>query len=150
MEVILLEKIAKLGPIGAVVTVKDGYGRNYLLPRKKALRATRENKAFFESKRGEIEAAHDTNRSEAVILAAKLENYSVNLARQAGEDGKLFGSVNSRDISMAIRETGIEVSKNSILLDSAIKYLGSFPVTLHLHSDVDVKITVNIIRPEKN
>jgi large subunit ribosomal protein L9 len=150
MEVILLETVYKLGQAGKIVKVKPGYGRNYLIPQKKALRATRENKEIYESKRAEIEAANIARLEEARMLAEQLTNLSVELLRQAGEDGKLFGSVTSRDIANAIEAKGIGAGKTVVKLDTPIKYLGVYTVNLSLHPEVVIKVEVTVNRSDAN
>jgi large subunit ribosomal protein L9 len=150
MEVILLERVAKLGQIGDVVRVKDGFARNFLLPRHKALRATEANRKRFESQRGDIEARNLELKQEAKAVADKLEGHSVVLIRQAGESGQLYGSVSTRDIAEALTQSRFSVSRNQVVLNSPIKALGLHTVPVHLHPEVDVKITVNVARsPEE-
>ncbi|MBM3564865.1 MAG: 50S ribosomal protein L9 [Alphaproteobacteria bacterium] len=146
MEVILLERIAKLGQVGEVVKVKPGYARNYLLPRKKALRATDDNKKLFEARRAQLEAQNLTRRSEADKIAAKMNGVSVVLVRQAGESGQLYGSVSARDIAAAIVEARFTVERSQVDLGQPIKTLGLFPVPIHLHPEVTVTVTVNVAR----
>ena len=150
MEVILLERVAKLGQIGDVVRVKDGFARNFLLPRRKALRATETNKKRFESQRVEIEARNLELKQEAKAVAEKLDGHSIVLIRQAGESGQLYGSVSPRDISEALAQSRFSVSRNQVVLNAPIKALGLHSVPVHLHPEVDVKITVNVARsPEE-
>jgi large subunit ribosomal protein L9 len=150
MEVILLERVAKLGQIGDVVRVKDGFARNYLLPRHKALRATEANRKRFESQRGDIEARNLELKHEAKAVAEKLEGHTILLIRQAGESGQLYGSVSTRDIAEALTQSRFSVSRNQVVLNSPIKALGLHTVPVHLHPEVDVKITVNVARsPEE-
>jgi len=150
MEVILLERVAKLGQIGDVVRVKDGFARNFLLPRRKALRATETNKKRFESQRVEIEARNLELKQEAKAVAEKLDGHSIVLIRQAGESGQLYGSVSPRDIAEALTQSRFAVTRNQIVLNSPIKALGLHSVPVHLHPEVDVKITVNVARsPEE-
>jgi large subunit ribosomal protein L9 len=146
MEVILLERVAKLGQIGDVVRVKDGFARNFLLPRHKALRATEANRKRFESQRVEIEARNLELKQEAKAVAEKLDGHSIVLIRQAGESGQLYGSVSPRDIAEALTQSRFSVSRNQIVLNSPIKALGLHIVPVHLHPEVDVKITVNVAR----
>lgn len=149
MQVILLENIRRLGKIGDEVKVKDGYGRNYLLPREKALRATETNRAVFAEKRAEIEKANAENFKEAEKLAKKLEGAIVALIRQAGEDGRLFGSVTANDIAKALSdEKKVEISRNQISLKAPIKAIGVTPVTVALHSDLSLDVHVNIAQTE--
>jgi large subunit ribosomal protein L9 len=146
MEVILLERVAKLGQIGDVVRVKDGFARNFLLPRKKALRATEANRKRFESQRVEIEARNLELKDEAKAIAEKLDGHSIVLIRQAGESGQLYGSVSPRDIAEALGQSRFKVSREQVVLNTPIKALGLHTVPVHLHPEVDVKITVNVAR----
>jgi large subunit ribosomal protein L9 len=146
MEVILLERVAKLGQIGDVVRVKDGFARNFLLPRKKALRATEANRKRFESQRVEIEARNLELKHEAKAIAEKLDGHSIVLIRQAGESGQLYGSVSPRDIAEALGQSRFKVSREQVVLNTPIKALGLHTVPVHLHPEVDVKITVNVAR----
>ena len=146
MDIILLERVAKLGQIGDVVSVKNGFARNFLLPQKKALRATKANMAVFEVQRKDIEANNLVAKSEAEALVAKMTNISVILIRQAGESGQLFGSVSSRDIADALDATGYKVGKNQVILNRALKTLGLYDITVRLHAEVDVSIVVNVAR----
>ena len=146
MDIILLERVAKLGQIGDVVSVKNGFARNFLLPQKKALRATKANLAVFEVQRKDIEANNLVAKSEAEALVAKMTNISVILIRQAGESGQLFGSVSSRDIADALDATGYKVGKNQVILNRALKTLGLYDITVRLHAEVDVSIVVNVAR----
>jgi len=149
MEVILLERIEKLGQMGDVVKVKPGYARNYLLPREKALRATEENKKVFENKRAQLEADNLKLRSEADAVAAKMAGLTVSLIRQAGEAGQLYGSVNARDIAAAATEAGFTVNRNQVALPHPIKTLGLFDVTVSLHPEVSSSVTVNVARSDE-
>lgn len=150
MEVILLERIARLGQMGDQVRVKDGYARNFLLPTGKALRATEANKKRFEAQRIELEARNLELRSEAEAVAEKLAGQSFTLIRQAGETGQLYGSVSSRDIAAVVTAGGFATSRNQIVLKSPIKTLGLHEVPVHLHAEVEVSITVNVARsPEE-
>ena len=146
MEIILLERVAKLGQIGDVVNVKNGYARNYLLPQNKALRATKANMAVFEAQRKEIEANNLKAKTEAEAVAKKMEGTSVVLIRQAGESGQLFGSVSARDIAVALEGAGFKTDKNQVVLDRAIKILGLNDIVVRLHAEVDVTVTVNVAR----
>ena len=146
MEVILLERVAKLGQIGDVVRVKDGFARNFLLPRKKALRATEANRKRFEGQRVEIEARNLELKHEAKAIAEKLDGHSIVLIRQAGESGQLYGSVSPRDIAEALGQSRFKVSREQVVLNTPIKALGLHTVPVHLHPEVDVKITVNVAR----
>lgn len=149
MEVILLERIERLGQMGDVVNVKNGYARNYLLPQKKALRKTKDNMAFFEAKRQEYEARNLKMKQEAEALAQKMDGLSVVIVRQAAETGQLYGSVTMRDICEAIRECGFHVERYQINLNQPFKNLGIFDVRLSLHPDVVQTVRVNIARSEE-
>lgn len=149
MQVILVEQVPNLGKVGDIVNVKDGFGRNFLLPKGKALRATNENKKYFESKRQEIEQQNADKQKEASAIAKKFEKYSLILIRQASDDGRLFGSVTSRDIAKEINaDKGSELERGHIILPSTIKNTGIFPVKIQLHPEVVVDITINIARTE--
>ena len=148
MDVILLERIEKLGQMGDIVTVKSGYARNFLLPQKKALRATDGNRVQFESQRTQLEAENLKRRQEAEAMASKIEVLDVLLIRQAGDSGQLYGSVSARDISDVVTESGVTVGRGQILLDRAIKELGLHPIRISLHPEVSVELTVNIARTE--
>jgi large subunit ribosomal protein L9 len=149
MEVILLERVAKLGQMGDTVRVRDGYARNFLLSRGKALRATDGNKKHFETQRAQIEARNLEAKQEAVSVAEKLEGQSFTIIRQAGESGHLYGSVATRDISEAATAGGFSLNRNQIVLTHPIKSLGLHQVPVHLHPEVDVKITINVARSEE-
>ena len=148
MDVILLERIEKLGQMGDVVTVKPGYARNFLLPQKKALRATDENRSHFESQRAQLEAENLKKRQEAEAVASKIEDLDVILIRQAGDSGQLYGSVSARDISDSVTELGVTIGRGQVLLDRAIKELGLHPIRISLHPEVSVELTVNVARTE--
>jgi large subunit ribosomal protein L9 len=146
MDVILLERIETLGQMGEVVKVKPGFARNYLLPQKKALRATKENLARFEKDRGQFEAQNLERRGEAEQVAAKLGGLSVVLLRQAGETGQLYGSVNARDIAEAVTAAGFTVEKRQVVLNMPIKSLGVHAVRIALHPEVSVIISANVAK----
>ena len=146
MEIILLERIEKLGQMGDLVKVKPGYARNFLLPQGKALRATEANKKRFEEERAERAAANDAKRSDAEKLAKSMEKLVVVLVRAASEMGSLYGSASSRDIAAAITEAGFEIGRNQIDLNLSIKTLGLFPVRVLLHPEVSTEVVVNIAR----
>ena len=146
MEVILLERIEKLGQMGDVVNVKTGFARNYLLPQNKALRKTKQNLSRFESERAQLEADNLTRKNEAENIAGKLENMNVTIIRAAGETGQLYGSVTSRDIAESITKAGISISKNQVILNRALKVLGLEPIRISLHPEVSVEVTANIAR----
>ena len=144
MEVILLERVEKLGQMGQVVKVRPGFARNYLLPQRKALRATKENLAIFEKQRSQLEAANLARRGDAEQVAQKLNGVSVIVIRQAGESGQLYGSVTARDIAQAVTEAGFTIGKGQVTLDKAIKTLGLYPMRVRLHPEVTVQVTVNV------
>ncbi|MGF1609361.1 MAG: 50S ribosomal protein L9 [Kiloniellales bacterium] len=148
MEVILMERIEKLGQMGDVVRVKPGFARNYLLPQRKALRATKENLAFFESQRTQLEAQNLERRGEAESVAKKLEGLMVTLIRQAGDSGQLYGSVNTRDVAESVSAAGVTVNRQQVVMDRVIKVLGLHPVKIRLHPEVAVTITANVARSE--
>ena len=146
MEIILLERIDKLGQMGEVVKVKDGYARNYLLPQKKALRATKANLERFDRERVQLEARSLEHRTEAEAVAAKLDGLSVVMLRQAADSAQLYGSVNARDVARAVDEAGFSVERGQVRLGSTIKTLGLHRVSINLHPEVSVKVTVNVAR----
>lgn len=148
MDVILLERIAKLGQMGDVVTVKSGYARNYLLPQAKALRANKANKAHFESQRVELEARNLERKSEAEKVAETLNGNTYVAIRSAGETGQLYGSVAARDIVAALEENGFVVGRSQIELQNPIKIIGLHSVTVSLHPEVDVQVVMNVARSE--
>ena len=148
MEVILLERVEKLGQMGDLVTVKPGYARNFLLPKGKALRATETNKQRFEADRAKLEAENLARKSDAEKVAAKVEGMAIVLVRAASEMGQLYGSASSRDIAAGITEAGVAVNRNQIDLNTAIKTLGLFPVRVVLHPEITVEVTVNVARSE--
>jgi large subunit ribosomal protein L9 len=146
MQIILLERIEKLGQMGDLVNVKPGYARNYLLPQGKALRANKANMERFESERAQREADNLTKRSEAETEAKKMEGLAVNMVRAASEMGQLFGSVTSRDIAEAVTEAGFTISRSQVIMDRAIKTLGLTDTRIRLHPEVSVSVIVNIAR----
>jgi large subunit ribosomal protein L9 len=146
MQVILLERIARLGQLGEEVRVRDGYARNFLLPRGKALRATADNRAKFEGLRTQLETRNVETKSEAQTLAEKLDGQSVVLIRQAGETGQLYGSVTGRDIAEALTAAGFTVSRQQIVLNTPIKMIGQHEIPVSLHPEIEVKITANVAR----
>jgi large subunit ribosomal protein L9 len=146
MEVILLERVAKLGQMGETVRVRDGFARNFLLARGKALRATENNKKHFETQRAQIEAHSLAAKGEAEKVAEKLDGQTFVVIRQAGESGHLYGSVATRDIAEAATAGGFSLNRNQIALIHPIKALGLHSVPVHLHPEVDVKIIVNVAR----
>ena len=150
MDVILLQRVAKLGQMGDTVRVKNGYARNFLLPTGKALRATETNKKRFQDQKIELEAHNLQLKTEASAVAEKLEGQSFVIVRQAGETGQLYGSVSARDIAEAVTAGGFKVGREQIELIAPIKTLGLHPVPVHLHPEVEVKITINVARtPEE-
>jgi len=149
VELILLERVEKLGQMGQVVKVRPGYARNYLLPQKKALRATKDNLAYFETQRAQLEASNLKRKGEAGEVGAKLEGLSVVLVRQAGESGQLYGSVSSRDIAEAVTAAGFTVERSQIVLDRPIKTLGIHAVRVALHPEVTVGIRANVAQSEE-
>lgn len=148
MQVILLERVGKLGQMGDVVTVRDGHARNYLLPQGKALRATKENIARFERERAQIEARNLELRKEAEAVAEKLDGQTFVVIRQSSDTGQLYGSVSTRDIAELVSESGISIGRSQILLDRPIKTLGLHSVRIQLHAEVDVHITLNVARSQ--
>ena len=149
MDVILLERIEKLGQMGDLVTVKPGYARNFLLPRGKAMRATENNRQRFETERAQLEADNLTRLAEAESVAEKMDSVSVIMVRQAGDTGQLYGSVNARDIAQAVTEEGFTVNRNQIALGHVIKALGIHLATVNLHPEVSVTVSVNVARSEE-
>jgi large subunit ribosomal protein L9 len=146
MEVILLERVAKLGQMGDVVRVKDGFARNYLLPKGKALRATTANRARFENMKVELEARNLEQRSEAEKIAKKLDGQNFSILRQAAEGGQLYGSVSPRDLAMLVSEKGFAVSRAQIALNTPIKTVGLHKVPISLHPEIEVSINVAVGR----
>ena len=146
MQVILLERIEKLGQMGDVVEVRSGYARNYLLPQKKALRATEENRLNFAEQRTELEATNLERRKDAEDISGKLDGLSVTLVRQAGEAGQLYGSVKARDVADVVGEAGFRLNRQQVNLDRPIKALGIHAVRVDLHPEVSVRVYVNVAR----
>ncbi|NRG18955.1 50S ribosomal protein L9 [Rhizobiales bacterium] len=146
MEVILLERIAKLGQMGDVVKVRDGYARNYLLPQEKALRANKGNLARFEAERAQLEARNLERKTEAEGVAAKLDNERFVAIRSAGETGQLYGSVSTRDIADVLTEGGFSIGRDQVRLNRPIKTIGLHAVEILLHPEVEVTVTVNVAR----
>ena len=149
MDVILLERIGKLGQLGDVVAVKDGYARNFLLPQGKALRATKGNLERFEGDRAELIRANDDKRADAEAAAQSLAGTSWVLIRQASESFQLYGSVTARDIAKLIGESGTPVTRQQVRLDTTIKALGVYPVAIALHPEVEIELTVNVARSDE-
>ena len=148
MEVILLERIEKLGQMGDVVKVKDGFARNFLLPQKKALRASEDNLAYFEKEKVTLEANNLKQKQEAEVILTKLDDFNLIIIRQAGETGQLYGSVNTNDVKTSLNENGFVVEKNQIKLDKPIKELGIHKVSVKLHPEVQAIISVIVSRTE--
>ena len=146
MEVILLERVAKLGQMGEIVKVKDGFARNFLLKRKKALRATAENKAKYEGMKADLEANNIKAKGEASKVAEKIDGRDIVIIRQASESGQLFGSVSVRDIVVALAADGITVSRPQVWLDAPIKTIGKQKITVAIHPEVETSVTVTIAR----
>lgn len=146
MDVILLERIEKLGQMGDVVTVKPGFARNYLLPRKKALRATDDNRGVFERQRTQLEAENLKDRQEAERVAKDLNGLTVIIVRQASDSDQLYGSVTPRDIAGGITEAGITADRRQVKLDRPIKTVGMHPIRVDLHPEVSVELIVNVAR----
>ena len=149
MQVILLERIEKLGQMGDVVNVKPGYARNFLLPQKKALRATDENIAVFESQRAQLEADNLKRRTDAEAVAGKMDDASIVVIRSAGDSGQLYGSVSSRDIAAGLTEAGYTVDRNQVQIDRPIKEIGIHDTRIVLHPEVSVTAHVNVARSQE-
>lgn len=148
-QIILLERVDNLGSMGDIVDVKPGYARNFLLPQKKALRVSKANIEFFEAQKKSLEAENDKKKKDAEKLAKSIENLKAPLIRQASEAGRLYGSVTSRDISAAIRETAkgdVAVNRNMVNLNDNIKTIGLFPIEITLHPEVKIEVIINIAR----
>lgn len=151
MEVILLEKVHKLGELGDQVKVKPGFGRNYLIPSGKAVSATVDNIARFDARRAELEKQQQESLASATARAEKLNTVSISVARKAGTEGKLFGSVGTIDIAEAVTESGVELAKHEIRLpDGPIRSTGEFEIDIHLHADVSATIKVNVVPEEED
>lgn len=146
MEVILLERVAKLGQMGETVRVKDGFARNFLLPQGKALRATKDNKAKFDAMKTQLEARNLEQRGEAEKVGSKLDGHVITVLRQASETGSLFGSVTTRDVAALLGEAGFTVARNQIALNAPIKMIGRHKVPVALHPEVEISITVQVAR----
>jgi len=146
MELILLERIAKLGQMGDVVRVKDGFARNFLLPRGKALRATKDNREKFDGMKAELEARNLQAKGEAAKVAEKIDGKNVIVLRQASETGQLFGSVSVRDIMAALEAEGVNVNRSQVLLDAPIKTIGQHKVAIAVHPEVEAGVTVTVAR----
>ena len=146
MEVILLQRLGKLGQMGDVVRVKDGYARNFLLPQGKALRATEANKSKFEGMKVDLQAKNVETKAEADKIGSKLDGKSYPVIRQASETGQLYGSVTPRDLAALLTENGFDVGRDQIALNVPIKTIGQHKVPVHLHPEVEVTVTVNVAR----
>jgi large subunit ribosomal protein L9 len=149
MQVILLERIGRLGQMGDVVKVRDGFARNFLLPQGKALRATKENMSHFEKQRTQLEATNLERKQEAEAVAGKLGGLRFTVIRQAGDTGQLYGSVSTRDVADAVTAGGFTIDRVQILLDRPIKNLGLHDVRISLHPEVEIKVAVNVARTEE-
>ena len=148
MDIILLERIEKLGQMGDVVKVKAGFARNYLLPQRKALRATKENLTYFETQRQQLEAENLKHRDEAQKVADRLNGLKVVVIRSAGDTGQLYGSVNARDIASSVTEAGFTIRRSQVVIERPIKALGLFDLRVRLHPEVSANITVNVARSQ--
>lgn len=149
MEVILLERIARLGQLGETVRVKDGYARNYLLPTGRALRSNEANRARFEAQKAQLIARNEERKSEAQAIAAQLDGKRFIIVRSAGETGQLYGSVSARDIAELIRNEGFSISRNSVELNQPIKLIGLHTVAIALHAEVEASVELNIARSQE-
>jgi large subunit ribosomal protein L9 len=149
VELILLERVEKLGQMGQIVKVRPGYARNFLLPQKKAMRATKDNLAYFETQRAQLEANNLARKSDAEQVAGKLDGLQVVVIRQAGESGQLYGSVAVRDIADAVTEAGFTIDKRQVILDRPIKNLGLHPLRVMLHPEVAVTVTANVAQSKE-
>lgn len=146
MEVILLERVAKLGQMGDVVRVKDGFARNFLLPNNKALRATADNRAKYEGMKAELEARNIAAKTEATKVAEKIDGRNIVIIRQASETGQLYGSVSVRDIISGLADDGVSVHRQQVLLDHPIKTIGQHGVSIAVHPEVEVSVSVTVAR----
>jgi large subunit ribosomal protein L9 len=146
MQIVLLERIAKLGQMGEVVTVKDGYARNFLLPSGKAMRANKANLAQFEGQRAQLEAQNLDRKTDAEAVKVKMDGHEIIVIRQSGETGQLYGSVTTRDIAAGLTETGFDTNKNQVTLETPIKTLGVYSIRIALHPEVESTIKVNVAR----
>ena len=148
MQVILLERIPRLGQMGDVVRVRDGFARNFLLPQGKALRANKENARRFEEERAQLEARNLDRKNEASAVSEKLDGQSFIVVRQAGETGQLYGSVNARDVADILTKGGFSVGRNQVVLNQPIKTIGLHTVVIALHPEVECNVTINVARSE--
>lgn len=149
MEVILLERIEKLGQMGDVVKVRPGFARNYLLPQKKALRATNENRKFFEAQRAQLETTNLEHKKEADAISRKMDGLTVTIVRQASDNDQLYGSVTVRNIAQAITEVGFTIDSKQVQMARPIKTIGMHEIIVRLHPEVSVEVTVNVARSEE-
>ncbi|RBM09619.1 50S ribosomal protein L9 [Novacetimonas cocois] len=149
VELILLQRVEKLGQMGEIVTVKPGYARNFLLPQGKAIRANAHNRERFERERVQLEAQNLKRREEAERLSERMHGLSVVLIRQAGDSGSLYGSVTTRDIAEALTQAGLTVSRSQVILPEPIKQLGVYEVRVALHPEVSMQVSVNVARSEE-
>lgn len=149
MEIVLLERVEKLGQMGDVVTVKNGYARNFLLPQGKALRASKDNLAIFEAKKAQLEADNLKRKEEAEQVATKVEGMTVVLIRAASESQQLYGSVSTQDIARAVSENGATIDRKQVIMDKVLKTLGLHEIKVRLHPEVTVNVVVNIARSEE-
>lgn len=149
MDIVLLERVEKLGQMGDVVTVKNGYARNFLLPQGKALRANKDNLSVFEAKRAQLEADNLSRKDEAQKVAEELEGKVVVLIRAASESQQLYGSVSTQDIARIVTDSGVTIDRKQVVLDKVLKNLGLHEVRVRLHPEVNVTIVVNIARSEE-
>ena len=148
MQVILLERVEKLGQMGDEVRVRDGFARNFLLPKKKALRATKANREYFQAQKAQLESQNAERKKGADAIAAKLGGKSFVLIRQAGDRGQLYGSVSPRDVSEVMEKAGYKVDRHQVSISQAIKAIGLFTIPVVLHPEVRVNVTVNVARSE--
>jgi len=148
MQVILLERVEKLGQMGDEVRVKDGFARNFLLPKKKALRATKANREFFQTQKAQLESQNAERKKGADAIASKLGGKSFVLIRQAGDRGQLYGSVSPRDVAEVMEKAGYKVDRHQVSISQAIKTIGLFTIPVVLHPEVRVNVTVNVARSE--
>lgn len=149
IEIILLQRVAKLGTIGDVVKVRPGFARNYLFPKKIALRANKENMKFFEEQRAQIEANNAKTKAEAEAIAKKMEGLTICLARQASEKGQLYGSVTGRDIASEIKDKGFHITAGQVNLGSPIKELGVYDVNVDLHPEISIVVKLSVAKSEE-
>ena len=148
MQVILLERVEKLGQMGDEVRVKDGFARNFLLPKKKALRATKANRDYFQTQKAQLEAHNLERKKDAEAIAKKLDGKAFILIRQAGDRGQLYGSVSPRDVASVVEAGGFKIDRNQVQISQAIKAIGLFTIPVVLHPEVRVNITINVARSE--